>query len=343
MEKTSITLRNETVEQFLPAELHKNSVVDLRALANMAKAAIDSSDQSLTAAKAIADGGWITRFLNSGEMQRHVIQSISHIRDISKVNLGLSAICNDLAAANLEHASRIDKNHHATNQQLNQVQKMTAELLAHLRRPREPGLLEKLLPALSEANPSDQDEVRGWLRRLSEEIDSQYTAVKKSLDELGRQNTTSIAWVVGLGSELQNISELLSDQKDDLIRKLGLLSSRLTAGLDEASQRIDATEATVRRSHERLAAGLTKLAQQVVMHQTDSQAAYQTERSAREAMQQALVGLIKQREGAIRLTVGELNQRLLKRMFWVASGIVVLQIVGFAFFALKAGFLPTFN
>lgn len=343
MKKTTISLRKETAKDFLPAQFHKNPVIDLGDLAEMAKAAIESSDQSLAAAQAIADGGWITRFLNSGEMQRHVIQSISHIRDISKVNLGLSAICNDLAAANLEHASRIDKNHHATNHQLSQVEKMTGELLTHLRRPREPGLLEKLLPALSAANPADLDEVHGWLRTLTEEIDCQYTDVQKKLDELGRQNTTSIAWVVGLGAELQKIGGSLSDQKDDLIRQLGLLSSRLTAGLYEAGQRTDATDAMVRKSHEILAAGVTKLGQQIAQHQTDTQAAYQTERAARDAMQQALIGLIKQREGAIRSTIGELNQHLLKRMFWVASGIVVLQIMGFAFFALKTGFMPAIH
>jgi hypothetical protein len=47
----------------------------------------------------------------------------------------------------------------------------------------------------------------------------------------------------------------------------------------------------------------------------------------------------KQRESAVRTTIGELNQRLLKRILWVASSVVILQFLGFGFLAFKIGLL----
>jgi hypothetical protein len=332
-----ITIRKETAQDFLPAEMHRRGAIDLRELSKLAKEAMEGSELSLAAATEIADGNFISRLWNSGEMQKHIIQSISYLGDISKVNLGLSAICNDLAAANLEHASRIDKNHHATNQQLNQVQQLTGELLAHLRRPREPALLDRLLPALSKANPADQDEMRGWLRTLTEEIDLQYVVLQENLDKLSKESDRLAESVKRFSAEIAMLSESLTSQKAEAIQQLGLLSNRLTASMSESAQRADKTDATIRKSHEVLAAALTTLNQQLARYQSEFQTAIQSEQASREAMLQSVLSLIKQREGAIRTTIGELNQHLLKRMLWGASGIVVLQILGLGFLAFKMG------
>jgi hypothetical protein len=337
MSNNVITIRHETARQFLPTQFHNDPRLDLTALAEMAKNAIEKSDASLSAAKEIADSSWWNRFFNSGEMQSHVIHTMEHIRDISKVNLGLSAICNDLAAANLEHASRIDKNHHTTNQQLNQVQQLTAELLANLRKPREPALLDRLLPALSKANPADQDAMRGWLRTLTEEIDLQYAVLQENLDKLSQQNDSTVESVTRFRVEIASLSETLTNQKADAVQQLGLLSSRLSASVSDLTQRADKTDATIRKSHEVLAAALTTLNQLLARHQTEFQNAIQSEHASRDAMQQAIVSLIKQREGAVRTTIGELNQHLLKRMLWGAGGIVVLQVLGLGFLAFKMG------
>ena len=192
MSNNVITIRKETAQSFLPADMQRRGAIDLHELSKLAKDAMEGSELSLAAATAIANGNVISRLWNSGEMQQHIIQSISYLGDISKVNLGLSAICNDLAAANLEHASRIDRNNYATNQQLNQVQQLTEEILAHLRKPREPALLDRLLPALSKSNLADQDAMRGWLRTLTEEIDLQYAVLQENLDKLSRQNDNTV-------------------------------------------------------------------------------------------------------------------------------------------------------
>jgi hypothetical protein len=337
MSNNVITIRKETAQSFLPADMHRRGAIDLHELSKLAKEAMEGSELSLAAATDIADGNFISRLWNSGEMQKHIIQSISYLGDISKVNLGLSAICNDLAAANLEHASRIDKNHHATNQQLNQVQQLTAELLTHLRKPREPALLDRLLPALSKANPADQDAIRGWLRTLTEEIDLQYAVLQENLNKLSQQNDNTVESVTRFRVEIASFSEALVNQKADAGEQLGLLSSRLSASVSESAQKADKTDATIRKSHEVLATALTTLNQQLARHQSDFQTAIQSEHASRDAMQQAILSLIKQREGAIRTTIGELNQHLLKRMLWGAVGIVVLQVLGFGFLAFKMG------
>lgn len=337
MSKNVITIRKETAQNFLPADMHRLGAIDLHELSKLAKEAMEGSELSLEAATEIADGNFISRLWNSGEMQKHIIQSISYLGDISKVNLGLSAICNDLAAANLEHASRIDKNHHATNQQLNQVQQLTAELLEHLRKPREPALLNRLLPALSKATPADQDEMRGWLRTLTQEIDLQYVVLQENLDELTKKTDHAVLLASRFDAELEKLNKSLTNQKADTVQQLGLLSSRLSASETATTQRADITDATIRKSHEVLAAALTTLNQQLARHQSQFQAAIHSEHASRDAMQQSILSTIEQREGAIRRTIGELNQHLLKRMLWGASGIVVLQILGFGFLAFKMG------
>lgn len=337
MSKNVITVSGKTAQAFLPADRPGGGQIDLGELAAIAKTAMDGSDRSLQAAQAIADGGWLDRFLHSGDMQRHVIESITYIRDISKVNLGLSAICNDLAAANLEHASRIDKNHHATNQQLSKVQQLTGELLEHLRQPRQPGLLERLLPALTKINPADQKEIQGWLRTLTEEIDLQYAVLQENLDKLVIQNDHAAESISRASAEVTALHEVMTTQKAAVSQQIEKLTSSLTASVSETGQRADKTDAAVRKSHEVLAAALVTLNQQVTRHKSEFQAAVQLERTSREAMQQSVLSLIKQREGAIRTTVGELNQHLLKRMLFGAGGIVAVQILGFGFLAFKMG------
>lgn len=337
MSNNVITIRHETARQFLPTQFHNDPRLDLTALAEMAKNAIEKSDASLSAAKEIADSSWWNRFFNSGEMQSHVIHTMEHIRDISKVNLGLSAICNDLAAANLEHASRIDRNHHATNQQLNQVQQLTAELLTHLRKPREPALLDRLLPALSKANPADQEAMRGWLRTLTEQIDRQYATMQENLDELTNKDDYAVELATQARAEIAKFSESLTNHKKDASQQLGLLSSRLSASEADSILRADRSDATIRKSHEVLAASMTTWNQHFSQKQVDLQAAIQSEHASRDVMHQSILSLIKQHDDDIRTTIGALHQHSLKRLVWGLCGVVLLQILGFGFLGFKMG------
>ncbi len=377
MSSNEITIREETAQNFLPADMRMRGAIDLYELSQLAKEAMEGSERSLKAAGVIAGSNVITQLWNSGAMQKHIIQSISYLGDISKVNLGLSAICNDLAAANLEHASRIDKNHHATNQQLNQVQKLTGELLAHLRKPREPALLDQLLPALSMASLTDHDQMRGWLRTLTEGIDLQYVVLQENLDKLSKQNDYTVESVTRFRSEIASLNEALSNQKADAVQQLGLLSSRLSASLAEIDQKVDKNFVTMRQTYElstavekqmkllqvdthsalsqnetrihsieettsrvdaELERKISGLTREMTKRHADNLNAMQIEKEVRIENQKALIKFIKERENSIQTTICELNQYLLKRMLWGAGGIVVLQILGFGFLAFKMGF-----
>ena len=377
MSNTVITIRKETAQSFLPADMHSRGAIDLHELSKLAKEAMEGSELSLAAATQIANGNIISRLWNSGEMQQHIIQSISYLGDISKVNLGLSAICNDLATANLEHASRIDKNYHATHQQLNQVQKLTAELLTHLRKPREPSLLDRLLPALSKANPADQDAMQGWLRTLTEEIDLQYVVLQENLDKLSQQNRYTVESVTQFRAELASLSEALTNQKANAVQQLGLISSRLSTSLADIDRKTDRTFVTICQSHEalsvsvedrvkllkadfqndlsqtverirsietataaadaELAKKISGLTREMTKRHSETVNAIRVEKEARQVMQKALVKFFKDREDSIRMTIGDLNRHLLKRMLIGAGIITTFQILGFGFLAFKMG------
>lgn len=353
-----VNVRIDTATAFLPAAMHKHGAIDLTQLAAVAKKAIDDSEKSLAAAQTIADGGWITRFLNSGEMQRHVIQSISHIRDISKVNLGLSAICNDLAAANLEHAARIDRNHHETNQQIVGVEKLTLELLDILRRPREPGLLDRLLPALALADPADHDEVRGWLRNLTEAIDQQYKSMQGEVEKLATNVGQSTETMNCFGISLAELRGVIYESKTEMLCQIELLSTKLNTtnadlasvadkqvqlsmrtddGFAESIRRSEGINATLRKSHESLASALTTLNQQQARHKAELTDAIQAEGKNRNAMQNALTATLNSRDRAMQTAIVDLSARFQRKIQWVAGGILIVQILGFGFLSLKMG------
>lgn len=360
MSNAMVNVRIDTATAFLPAAMHKHGAIDLTQLAAVAKKAIDDSEKSLAAAQTIADGGWITRFLNSGEMQRHVIQSISHIRDISKVNLGLSAICNDLAAANLEHAARIDRNHHETNQQIVGVERLTQELLDHLRRPREPGMLDSLLPALALANPSDHDEVRGWLKNLTEAIDQQYKSMLGEVEELSTNHGRSTQTMNGFGISLADLRGVIDESKTEMLSQIELLSNKLKStnadlasvgakqsqlsmrvddGFAESLRRSEGTNAALRKSHESLANALTTLNQLQARHKVELTEAIHVEGKNRHAMQHTLTATLNSRDRAMQATIGDLNTRFQRKLQWAVGGILIVQILGFGFLSLKMGWL----
>lgn len=336
-----VTVKPEVAKAFLPKDMHKNGVIDLTALAAVANDAIVGSEESLVAAQAILNDGLLSRWINSGEMQRHVIQAITHIRDISKVNLGLSAICNDLAMANLEHARRIDANHHATNTGLNEVKTLTSDLLEHLRRPREQSLLDSLMPALGSTNLADHDAMRGWLRSLSEAIDLQYSSLQVNVKLLTEQQAPFAEWVDRVNAEVSSLDasvrRSLQDQTAESVRQLGLLSLRLEESLQQATSQTNRVESLFRTSHNKLGDGLTKLNLHLNKLEAEVKIAIGAERASRDLMKEELSDMVIQREGAIRRTISELNQHLLKRMLWAAGALLILQVAGFAFLSIKMG------
>lgn len=348
MSQALVKVRLETAEAFLSSELHDGGAIDLAALAAMAHAAIERSDKSLAAAKAISGGALWERWYKSGDMQRHVIESITHIRDISKVNLGLSAICNDLAAANLEHARRIDSNHRATNIGLDEIKTLTAELLDYLRRPRDPSLLDGLKSLLSASSPTDQNLMHGWLHELSDAIDLQYATLLDHLNGLTKHlNSSDEAWV-RIRMELAELGATVERQKAEANRQLALNSDRFSGILAQLDRRfsdvlvevacqVASVDNKLADSRRHWAIELRLIEQQLVSQGEQQVYAIATERGSRESMPKALVGILKQNEASLRYEISEQKRRANQRMIWITGVLLIFQIAGFAFLSIKTG------
>lgn len=338
MSQALVTVRPETAAAFLPDKLHDNGSIDLSKFADLARDAITGSERSLAAAQAIADGGWFTRFLESGDMQRHVIQSVGHIGNMSKLSLALSAICNDLAAANLEHGRRIEANNCATKEQLDEIQRLTAGLRDHLTRVQSPTMPEGVLPSLGRLDAAEQNGAKAWLASLSEEIDLQYSTMRDELEKVVRLHDRVSVQVGRIDTGLATLGTTLADQQAATNLQLGSLTSRVAGGLSEAAARADKTDAVLRDSHGRLAAALKELNQRLMAQHlalTNAVQSAQTEHDERLAMGQAMQSALKAQDRAVRATINALNKHLLKRFMWVAGSLMALQLAGFAFLAFK--------
>ena len=337
-----VPLTRETAKNFLPAELRKRgSSIDLKALADKARTAIDGSEQSLKAAGNIADGGWLTRLWHSGDFARSVVESIGYIRDISQVNLALSAVCNDLAAANLTHAQKIDANHLATNEQLQDVQRSMGELLQHLRTQRDSALLQPIAQRLGQVDAADKEALQGWLHSFSEAIDLQYLALREKLDHHTQQPAVSAENLQPIRQELNRLSSANANQHDhaqrlegDLQRlqealqhrytehsqELARLYAELTRHKERAAQDHRALTRSLHQSHAKLGDALSHLNEGLgsVMRSLE------TERRARE-----------EQDDLLRSTIKALNLHWLKRFLWGGGALLLLQLVAYAFLASK--------
>lgn len=350
-----VSITQETAKDFLPAELRKKgSSIDLKALADKARTAIDGSEKSLTAAGDIADGNWLARLWNSGDFAKNVVESIGYIRDISQVNLALSAVCNDLAAANLTHAQKIDANHQATNEQLQDIQRSMAELLQHLRTQRDSTLLQPIAQRLGQVHASDKKALRHWLHLFSEAIDQQYHELQEQIDQLGQAPTVARdeldpirqqldrvssaneeqqAHSARIGNELKRVEAVLHDLATENARQMDLFDAEITHQKDIAAQRSQKLDALLRQSHAKLGAGLNQLNDRIA-HTTRNLAAECKEREERDVSLQAALA---QREIALRNTIKALNLHWLKRFIWGGGALLLLQVLAFAFLASKIG------
>ena len=332
-----VPITQKTAKDFLPAKLRKKgSSIDLKALADKARTAIDGSEKSLTAAGNIADSGWLSRLWNTGAFAKNVVESIGYIRDISEVNLALSAVCNDLAAANLTHAQKIDANHQATNEQLQDIQRSMAELLQHLRAQRDSTLLQPIAQRLGQVDASDKEALQGWLHSFSEAIGQQYHKLQERIDQLAQAPTVSRDELDTIRQQLDRVSSANEEQQAHSAR-IGNELKRVEAELhdltDIAAQRSQQLDASLRQSHAKLGAGLSQLNDRIA-HTTRSLAA---ECKAREERDASLEAALAQSETALRNTIKALNLHWLKRFIWGGGALLLLQVLAFAFLASKIG------
>lgn len=347
-----VSITKETAKEFLPSNGKRD--IDLKALALKARKAIDGSEKSLQAAGDIANGNLLQRLWNSAEFARSVVESIGYVRDISEVNLKLSAVCNDLAAANLTHAQRIDANHLETSQQLQDVQRLTGELLQHLRTARKSALLQPIVQRLGQVDAADKAALQGWLHSFSEAIDQQYQELREKIDFLAQQpavasedlqplrqqlSELSIAsqnqrnHAEGIDAQLKRVEQALYANYAEQEKELAQFFAELAQQKDLAAQSYKELDRTLRQSHAKLGDALTRLSLGVA----DLTRSLETERAEREAHIASLLQALAQSETALRSTIKALNLHWLKRFIWGGGSLLLLQVLAFAFLASKIG------
>lgn len=353
MKNHLVPIREATAKQFLPEGMHKNGGIDLRELADAASSALVGSQKSLDDARQIVDGNWLTRLWNSNELQSHVIDSIGFLRDISKVNLGLSAICNDLAQANLEHARRIDSHTQSINDQLATVQAATSQILDHLCKPKSPALLDSLIPTLTDGSLKDREAVAGWLKRLTENINLEYEITRERLDKCQALIEPSASSLSRLEKSMSNLTEQVSTDRNDaeatrsifkneIVRIDQESQTRFTSLVKDvadnqsnAEQRAQKQDGMLKAFYEQLADGLKTLNSRMTTHQSEFQSALKEEADIRSALNLSLLKQIAKRDETLRRTISALNIHWLKRLILVGSVLAAVQVGMFIFFAFK--------
>lgn len=338
----------------MPTRLRSDGGIDLKKLAVTTRKAIEGSERSLEAACDIANSNMLARIWNSGAFAKNVVESIGYIRDISQVNLALSEVCNDLAAANLLHAQKIDSNHHETSQQLQDVQRLTGGLLDHLRTARDSALLQPIVQGLGVVDAADKDALHGWLQSFSEAIDLQYLALLDKINQFAQRPAVSTEDLQQIHLKIDRLSSANQNQRDhsdqieaDLkcleegLRNLDaehnrqrvLFGTEITHQEELAAQRVRAFDATLRQSHAKLGDGLNQLSERLELTKSSLAA----ERKAREEHHASMLETLEQREQALRRTISALNSHWLKRLFWMGGTLLLVQATAFAYLVAHIG------
>ena len=368
----SVSITKETAKEFLPTELHKVRSIDLKELAARARDAIEGSERSLEVAGDIANSNFLARLWNSGAFAQNVVESIGYIRDISQVNLALSAVCNDLAAANLLHAQKIDANHRETSQQLQDVQQLTGALLEHLRVARDSALLQPIAQGLGQIDATDKDELNGWLQSFSEAIDFQYLTLQEKVKQLVQQSSVSTEEFQSIRHELSRLSDANQNQHSHTERieaELKRVSteefqsvrhelSRLSDANQNQHSHTERIEAELKRVEKGLQHLNTEYALQKDLAAQRSQAFDATLRQSHTKLGDGLIELSERLELASRSLAAERNAReeshlsiletfgqreaalrstIIKRLFWSGGVFLLLQAGAFAYFIAQIG------
>jgi len=344
---SKVPIARETAKEFLPKELRNSRSIDLKELAADARKAIEGSEKSLEVAGDIANSNWLARLWNSGQFAQNVVESIGYIRDISKVNLALSAICNDLASANLLHAEKIDANHREISVQLEAVQQLTGELIEHLRVTRDSALLQPIVQGLEQIDAADRDALQGWLRSFSEAIDLQYQGLQDEIKNISQQSVASTETsqkaqekieqvyaahlkIAGradrIETEFKRLEEAQRNQESEHSRQQVLFGSEISNQRHWVEQRFQASEASLSRSNEKLSEGLDQLNVRLGAISRS----LTSECKTREEQDASILEKMRQGDSALRSTISALNAHWVKRLMWVGGGLLFIQIITIA-------------
>lgn len=328
-----VRVRQSTAETFLPPDYRSGGKIDLKALAKVASDAMRGSDESLQQAQRLINKGKFSQWWNNGEIQKNFVESIRHVRDLSKVNLALSAICNDLAAENLEQAKRIDANHRETFTSLEQIKELTTELLAHLKGAEGSSVS-------GQASPDDVEGKKSTMQRLAhlERQVARHCADSSAEFERLRERHSEIAGLMALvKGAVSAAEETLERYRSDSLRQTSSQSGRLTDLESKLAEETEATHQRLSELHARIALAAGTLGARMVDVVEEAKSGLRAESEARAGMQKALLALLERQESDWRkrlLRERRQGRTALKR---VGGILLALQGAAFVFLAVKAG------
>lgn len=108
----------------LPPAMKAGQAIDMNGLMQAAHDALELTRSAVGRAQAITDQNAFVRLWKSKEFQRDVIQAVQGIGELARINLALSAVCSDLAAANLRHAEQQNRTQHVIAGHLQTIEQL---------------------------------------------------------------------------------------------------------------------------------------------------------------------------------------------------------------------------
>ncbi|MDM0117542.1 hypothetical protein QTI66_36125 [Variovorax sp. J22R133] len=309
--------------QWMPAEFVKKGAVDMAHVARLAGDAVKGCDQALAEANAITQGNVVTQIWNFTALQQKFVEAIGHIRDISKVNLVLTAVCNDLASTNLDLARRMDRHQEDLGAGVRQAEELTQELLEVVR--------ERQIITVAKSGGTSASKSGGdidipqpdTMQQALLAINSQCATLARKLEAWGLQSQQEQAHlsarITGLeagqanaGAEAKRLADRLVDQ-----------DRRMAKGQEEFQAQLHHNTVDVRQ---RQASHAREQAQQLAVERDERQAAHSI------ALEQ-----IRKFQQLFGERLGALNRHLLRRMAWMSGGLLLAQVAAFAYLAAKIG------
>jgi hypothetical protein len=334
MIESEIIIRQETAGRF--GVSNSNGRVDLAELAADASRALRESDEALDRVRAIDGENWVVKWLNSGEIRAEMVRAIEHIRTIARVNVALSAICNDLAASNLEHAKTLCANQERTAKALNDIHVAVDQIFQRS------SIATRQVRVLSSPNESSPD-VEGAgagvqslqtqldlqcdeLARISSEVDSGFHELRR-LEE-------------GLRSDLEDLRGTTTAAKDAVVRRIRRCESRI----DDARAELNALTKSFRSIGDALEVRLAKCERDLIQADAFSRDSLRRIGERVESLGSALKSMRVSNDTDRRKLKAELGSELRRMMkagrvdlLTACAVLLVLQLIGIGFVIQWAG------
>jgi len=338
MSDTVIVVRPETADRFGLTEV--DGKVDLARLASEASRALKESDEALARAREITDGNWIAQWFQSGEMHRQVIGAIGHIRTIAQVNVALSAICNDLAARNLEDARVLGRNQDRTAQRLNELHRAVDDVLGLLAKSSDPPTTPDLGRTGRESCAGDCAGSASDVRLFRRQFEEQHRKLLKIGEKVEADAEEFRGFAAEIRSDVTELRDRTRATQEGVARRVDACEQLIASDIRRRKTEIESVQALL----DKLEARLSKVGGDVA--QTDAFARISVSRIGRrlddaDAARDSMKASIDANSKQLKMAVGSELRRMMKAsrvdLLTACGMLLALQLIGIGFAAHWAG------